>query len=250
MGFNGGSALNTSDGIAAVAIVNTNIAAATAMITWLCLAQLFEHKWSPSGAISGAVVGLVGITPACGYVRPLLAIAIGVITPCFSYFAIKYLKTTKRFSIGDTLDAFYCHGIGGYVGCILTGFFAELKVNPLGHNGLLFGGGGDTTFGCQWLAATVCAVYSFTITFIILTAMKYMPYLRAEVTESLVDDPDFIMFGSPAYSSSSPIQMENAGVKETETEGKESKSSKKSDSKKSKKQDTAEEDADDQVSQS
>lgn len=134
-GFNGGSAL-ASGGLATVAFVATNTSAAAAALTWLILEKVLRGKPTAVGAATGAVAGLVGITPAAGFVTPLAAILIGSITAFVCFYAVS-LKAKLQFD--DSLDTFPVHGVGGTVGAILTGIFATTEVNPLGKNGLLRG---------------------------------------------------------------------------------------------------------------
>lgn len=134
-GFNAGSAL-ASGSLATVAFVATNTGAASGLLTWLIIEQFLRGKPTAVGAASGAVAGLVGITPAAGFVTPLAAILIGSITAVCCFFAISY-KT--KLGIDDALDTFPVHGVGGTVGAILTGLFATTTVNEFGKNGLFFG---------------------------------------------------------------------------------------------------------------
>jgi ammonium transporter, Amt family len=133
-GFNAGSAL-ASGAIATVAFVATNTGAASGLLTWLILEQFLRGKPTAVGAASGAVAGLVGITPAAGFVHPLGAILIGSITAVCCFFAISY---KMKLGIDDALDTYPVHGVGGTVGAILTGIFATKSVNELG-SGLIDG---------------------------------------------------------------------------------------------------------------
>ncbi len=119
-GFNGGSALAASEQ-SVKAFVNTNLAAAIAGITWILLDTVRGKKPSALGACIGAVVGLVAITPACGYISYGPSLFIGALAACVSNFAAEYFKSGK---LDDTLDVFACHGLGGITGMICTGFFA------------------------------------------------------------------------------------------------------------------------------
>jgi len=129
-GFNGGSA-GAADGIASVAFLNTHIAASTSFLTWLAVEWIIEGHPTAVGASAGAVVGLVAITPACGFVTPMAAIAIGVVGACVSFTFVQLKQ--KVFKFDDTLDAFSCHGVGGMVGAFLTGCFATPQINPGGY---------------------------------------------------------------------------------------------------------------------
>lgn len=134
-GFNAGSALEANN-LAVVAFVNTNISAAAGALTWLILEKVLRGKPTAVGGATGSVTGLVGITPAAGFVTPLAAILIGSITGFICFYAI---SIKHKIQIDDALDTYTIHGVGGTVGAILTGIFANTVVNPGGRNGLLFG---------------------------------------------------------------------------------------------------------------
>ncbi len=127
-GFNAGSALAAS-GLATSAFVNTHFAAAAAALGWLAAEWIRNGKPSALGGISGAVAGLVGITPAAGFVTPMSALWIGLITGVCSFFMV--VKVKNIFGNDDSLDAFRVHGAGGTIGAILTGLFANSAINPL-----------------------------------------------------------------------------------------------------------------------
>ena len=130
-GFNGGSALSASH-LATSAFVATHFAAATAAIGWACAEWLRNGKPSALGAISGAVAGLVAITPASGFVSPMSAMIIGLLAGVVCYFMVAVVKA--KFHYDDSLDAFGVHGAGGTLGAILTGIFAVSVVNPIFHD--------------------------------------------------------------------------------------------------------------------
>ena len=127
-GFNAGSALNAGS-LATSAFVATHFGAAAAALGWCAAEWLRNGKPSALGAISGAVAGLVAITPAAGFVGPMAALAIGAIAGVFCYYMVARVKA--RFGYDDTLDAFGVHGAGGTVGALLTGIFASSAVNPI-----------------------------------------------------------------------------------------------------------------------
>lgn len=127
-GFNAGSALSAS-GLATNAFVTTHFAAASAMLAWTCVEWLRNGKPSALGAISGAVAGLVGVTPAAGFVTPMSAILIGLAVGVGCYFMVAEIK--HLFGYDDTLDVFGIHGFGGTLGAILTGIFANSAINPI-----------------------------------------------------------------------------------------------------------------------
>jgi Amt family ammonium transporter len=147
-GFNGGSALAANE-VAVTAFINTNLASATAMLTWMLTDGARGKKRSATGAAVGAVVGLVAITPAAGFVNVGQSIFIGFAGALVSYFAVR-LKS--RSSIDDTLDVFPCHGIGGMVGMLLTGVFAK-------DVGLIYGD--PTIFLYHVVALIVVGVFTF-----------------------------------------------------------------------------------------
>jgi Amt family ammonium transporter len=134
-GFNAGSAL-TSGGLASSAFVATNIAAAAAAFTWMIISWLHKRP-TVLGTVTGAVVGLVAITPAAGFVTPLAAIPIGAIAAVVSYYGMMLLKIKR--GVDDSLDVFACHGLGGIWGALATGIFATVSVNAAGADGLIMG---------------------------------------------------------------------------------------------------------------
>lgn len=178
-GFNGGSAL-ASNGLAASAFVVTNVAAAAAGMMWILLAWR-ERKPSALGFATGAVVGLVAITPASGYVTPLAAIAIGAIAATCSYYAI---KLRMRLRVDESLDVLGCHGIGGMVGALLTGVFASTAVNAAGANGLLYGN--PKLILIQTAAVLVTMVYGFSVTWVIAKVLDMTLGLRVTDMEETV----------------------------------------------------------------
>lgn len=134
-GFNAGSAL-AANSVAVAAFVATNTAAAAAALVWLILEKVLRGKPTAVGAATGAVAGLVGITPAAGFVTPLASILIGGITSFVCFYAVSY---KHKVQIDDALDTYPVHGVGGTIGAILTGIFATKAVNSAGANGLLYG---------------------------------------------------------------------------------------------------------------
>ncbi|HEY9647390.1 MAG TPA: ammonium transporter [Chroococcidiopsis sp.] len=134
-GFNAGSAL-ASGGLATVAFVATNAGAAAAGLVWILMEWVLMGKPTAVGLATGLVAGLVGITPAAGFVTPVAALLIGGITAFVCFYAIRF---KNKLGIDDALDTFPVHGVGGTVGAILTGVFATTEVNSAGANGLLYG---------------------------------------------------------------------------------------------------------------
>lgn len=161
-GFNAGSAL-AADGIAALAFINTQVAAAGALIGWILVEKIRDGHFSSLGAASGVVAGLVAITPACAFVAPWAAVVIGLIAGAICALAVglKY-----RFKFDDSLDVVGVHLVGGVIGSLAIGFFGSSAVNSLGANGLFYGGG-TALLGKQSLAVALVAGYSFIATLII-----------------------------------------------------------------------------------
>jgi len=178
-GFNGGSALG-ANGLAASAVVATNTAAAAAALVWMFLSWLHRRP-SVLGVATGAVVGLVAITPASGFVDPLSAMVIGGIAALLSYYMI-VLRMAVR--IDESLDAFACHGIGGFWGAIATGIFASKAINPVGANGLLFGNPAQLWIQIQ--AAVIIAVFSFIVSYALAKLIDKTIGLRVTDNEELV----------------------------------------------------------------
>jgi Amt family ammonium transporter len=173
-GFNAGSALG-ANGLAANAFVVTHIATAAAGLTWAVLDWKFNKHPTMLGMITGAVAGLVAITPASGFVGPMDAIWVGVGVSLVCYFFVAVVKA--KFGYDDSLDAFGVHGIGGTWGALATGLWANKVVNPAGNNGLFYGNPGQ--FLIQLKAVLVTAVYSFIVTFILLKIVDAVCGLRA-----------------------------------------------------------------------
>jgi Amt family ammonium transporter len=191
-GFNAGSAL-AANGIAALAFTNTNTAAAAALITWALLDMARGGKVTAVGAATGVVVGLVGITPAAGFVTPLGAIAIGGLCAGLSYTAIQIRSRSK---LDDSLDVFACHGLAGMAGALLTGVFATTAANPNGVNGLLAGNPGQVAV--QALAVMAAAALAVIGTVVILTVLKVTLGLRVGVREEMTG-LDLSEHGEEAY---------------------------------------------------
>ncbi len=174
-GFNAGSAL-AANGLAGSAFMVTNTAAAAAMISWIAIDIIKTGKPTILGAISGAVAGLVAITPAAGFVTVQAAIIIGLLTSVFSYFAISWLK--PRLGYDDALDVFGMHGISGAWGAVATGLFAAPFINSLTKGGLFYGHPEQVLI--QVAAILVVAVYSFVMTLIIGKIIDIVMGLRVE----------------------------------------------------------------------
>ena len=178
-GFNAGSALGAS-GLAVNAFVVTNTAAATAMISWVIVEWLHRGKPTALGAASGAVAGLVAITPACGYVNATAALVIGALVSVFCYLAI---MMKGKLGYDDSLDVFGIHGVGGLWGAIATGLFATAAVNPAVTDFGLFYGGGFALLGKQMVAILSVVGFAVVVTFIILKLIGLFTPLRVEIEE-------------------------------------------------------------------
>jgi len=179
-GFNAGSALGAG-ALATSAFVVTNTAAAAATLAWLFTSWAMTGKASLLGAASGAVVGLVAITPASGYVGPLAAIAIGAGAGVLCYLAV---RLRNRRNVDDSLDVWACHGIGGTWGALATGLFATTAINAAGGNGLFYGNPGQ--LGIQALAVAIVWAYAFVMTWVILKVLDAIMGVRVSPVEELV----------------------------------------------------------------
>jgi len=179
MGFNGGSGL-AADGLAANAIIVSNVSAATALIVWTLLDTYIVGKPTVLGAISGAVAGLVAITPAAGFVDVSCALIIGAIAPFVSYFAIYMLKAKMGYD--DALDVWGIHGMSGIWGAIATGIFAVPAIG--GTAGLLYGNPGQVLI--QVISVIATMIYAFTISFVLAKILdKAMGGIRVEESEEI-----------------------------------------------------------------
>ncbi len=175
-GFNAGSALSAG-GLAVNALVATHTAAAAAGLSWAVIEWITSGKPTILGTATGAVAGLVAITPAAGFVGIGPAIIIGLLVSVFCYLAVAFVK--PRLGYDDTLDAFGVHGVGGIWGALATGLFASKAINPAGADGLFFGNPG--LFIIQLKAVLITLVYSFIVTFVILKIVDAL--MHARVTE-------------------------------------------------------------------
>ena len=192
-GFNAGSALAASD-VAAMAFATTHIAAAAGLTAWMLIDIARTGRATAVGAATGAVIGLVAITPAAGFVSTRGALVIGALGALASYAA---MQLRARTSVDDTLDVFACHGVAGIVGALLTGVFATKAVNGAGADGLLAGGGWHQ-LGVQAIAVLVTIVLSGTLTAGILVALRAVVGLQVSITEE-VTGLDSSEHGEEAY---------------------------------------------------
>nr|WP_294903871.1 ammonium transporter [uncultured Lacibacter sp.] len=174
-GFNAGSALG-ANGLAVSAFATTNTAAAAAGLSWMFFDVVRGKKPSVLGFCIGAVVGLVAITPAAGFVAVPQSIFIGAVAAIISNIAVYYKQKSR---LDDTLDVFPCHGIGGMVGMIMTGLFATKTVNAAGNDGLFYGN--PEFFFTQLKALGIVVAFSFTASYLIFKFINFILPLR--VTE-------------------------------------------------------------------
>jgi Amt family ammonium transporter len=180
-GFNAGSALQAG-GIAANAFVTTNISAAAAGLTWALIEWQQHGAPTVLGIVTGAVAGLVSITPACGFVGPLSAVAIGILGGIFSYVAVTALK--PKVGYDDSLDVFGVHGIGGMWGTLATGLFAQKAINEAGANGLFFGN--TKLFLVQGLYLLVCLAYAAAMTWVLFILVDALFGMRVTREDEMV----------------------------------------------------------------
>ena len=192
-GFNAGSALS-SGGLAASAFVVTNTACAAAAFTWAVVEWMHRGKPTVLGAVSGAVAGLVAITPAAGFVSPMSSILIGIMGGVVCYFSVSVIK--GKLGYDDSLDAFGIHGVGGTLGALATGLFASKLVNPAGNDGLFFGN--PSLLVNQVIAVVATAVYAFVVTAILLKVLDATMGLRVS-KEDEVTGLDLSQHGESGY---------------------------------------------------
>lgn len=192
-GFNAGSALG-ANGLAGVALVTTNTSAAAGALSWMAAEWFHRGKPTVLGAASGAVAGLVAITPGAGFVTPLSSIGIGLVGGMLCYFTVSVLK--GKLGYDDALDAFGCHGVGGIWGALATGIFATKTINPAGADGLLYGN--PAQLGIQALSVGVTIALAVIATFIILKVIGLFTPLRV-TSEEEEAGLDLSMHGEEAY---------------------------------------------------
>jgi Amt family ammonium transporter len=190
-GFNAGSALAASP-VAALAFTATMFAPAGTLVVWTLLDVMRSRKSTAVGCATAIVVGLVAITPAAGLVGPMSAIALGALAAFPSYFALVYRAKT---SLDDSLDVVAAHGVGGTVGAVLTGVFAQKALNGLA-DGALFGNPGQV--GIQVVAVLAAIAYSGIMSFILLKLISLVMPLRANATDEMAG-LDVTQHGEEAY---------------------------------------------------
>jgi Amt family ammonium transporter len=180
-GFNAGSALG-ANALAANAFVTTHVATAVAGLGWSLMDWFFHRKPTTLGMITGAVAGLVSITPACGFVTPIGAMWIGLGAAVICWLSVTVMKT--KFGYDDTLDAFGVHGVGGIWGALATGLFATKLVNPAGADGLFYGN--PKQFVVQLEATLITMVFSFVASYILLKIVDRIVGLRVTEQEERI----------------------------------------------------------------
>lgn len=192
-GFNAGSALS-SGALSAMAFVVTHTSAVAATVAWVVIEWIHRGKPTMLGAATGSIAGLATITPASGFVGPMPAVVIGLVAGGICYMA---LNMKNRFDYDDSLDAFGVHGVGGAIGILCTGLFAQKLINPSGADGLFFGS--YKLVIAQIVAIGIISVYSFVVTAIILKVLDMSVGLRVD-EESEVSGLDITQHGESGYS--------------------------------------------------
>jgi len=180
-GFNAGSALAANE-LSVSAFINTNTATAAAAIGWVVIDWILARKPTVLGAATGAVAGLVAITPASGFVSPISSIWIGLIVAVVCYIAVAVVK--QKLAYDDSLDAFGVHGVGGTVGALVTGLFAQKVINSGGADGLFFGN--PHQFLVNAIAVGAVIVYSVVVTFIIAKVLDLIMGLRVKEQDEAI----------------------------------------------------------------
>ncbi|WP_308285713.1 ammonium transporter [Actinoplanes hulinensis] len=213
-GFNAGSEL-TVDGTTVIAFINTQVATAAALLGWVAVEWIRDRKPTLVGASSGAVAGLVAITPACGFVAPLPAVLIGLVAGavCALAVGLKY-----RFGYDDSLDVVGVHFVGGWIGSLAIGFFATDAVNSgitdekiLNASNGLFYGGGATQLLRQFEASALVTVYSFAVALVLAFILKAVKLLRVS-EESEVGGIDIAAHGETGYEFTPAAGSGNGGA--------------------------------------
>lgn len=192
-GFNGGSAV-ASGSLAVNAFVVTHISTASAVLSWMIVEWVYRGNPTVLGAASGAVAGLVAITPASGFVGPVSAMIIGLAAGMLCYFAV---NIKNKFKYDDSLDVVGVHGVGGTWGALATGLFASKTINPGGNDGLFFGN--PSLIGIQALSVVSAWIYSFVVTLILLKVLDWTMGLRVS-EEHEVNGLDISQHGETGYS--------------------------------------------------
>jgi Amt family ammonium transporter len=193
-GFNAGSAL-TSGGLASSAFVATNISAATAALVWMILSWIYRRP-SLLGVVTGAVAGLVAITPAAGFVQPIMGIPIGAGVAVICYYM---MLVRSKIGIDESLDVWAVHGMGGTWGALATGIFSSAAVNAAGKDGLIYGNAKQLLL--QLIGVVVVWAFAFTMTWVIGKLVNATVGLRVSSDEESVG-LDISQHGERAYGGS------------------------------------------------
>ncbi len=191
-GFNAGSAL-AANGLASAAFINTNTATAMSAVSWMFTEWIYSKKPTILGIASGAVAGLVAITPAAGFVNIKGTLIIGILAGIVPFFVVVYMK--PRLGYDDTLDAFGIHGVAGTLGALLTGVFADPTINEAGK-GLLYGN--PSQLLTQTIAVVITVVYVAIVTAVILLLIKATTGLRSNLEDEIIG-LDESQHGEKAY---------------------------------------------------
>lgn len=210
-GFNAGDGLQ-ANGVAAQALVNTQVAAAAAMLVWLVVERVKDGHATVLGGVTGAVGGLATITPAAGYVNTTSAVAIGVLAGVVCHLALR-LKTVFKYD--DALDVIAVHFVGGVLGSLLVGFFGDEAINSIGADGLFFGGG-FSLLGDQILALACVIAFSFVVTWLIAMGVEHTIGLRVSPEdEEHLDETqqDMSAYNDSPFVSSSPSAVAVPGAR-------------------------------------
>lgn len=190
-GFNAGSEFNV-DTTTALAFLNTDIAASFAAVTWLAIEWTRTSQPKFVGLLTGAVAGLATITPAAGFVSPLSSVIIGIVSAIVCYLAVMLKNKLK---LDDALDVWGVHGVGGFLGSLLLGVFADKSWNPAGVDGMFFG---DSSFLYkQLIGVTIATVWSFVFTYGMLWLIDHVTPVRIVNTNQ--NDVDKALHGEMAY---------------------------------------------------
>jgi ammonium transporter, Amt family len=204
IGFNAGSEL-AADAVAGYALINSVVATAAAMLSWIVVEKIRDGHSTTLGAASGLVAGLVAITPACGFITPVGAIWLGLVAGALCALAVGLKFKAK---IDDSLDVFAVHVVGGIVGALSIGFIGDATIG--GNNGL-FNGGGVTQLGRQFLGVGSVIVYDFVVTFIIAKVIDKTMGLRVSRDVEL-EGLDINLHAESAYDFGSPSAHASAGA--------------------------------------
>jgi len=191
-GFNAGSAV-TAGAASTGAFIATHVAAASAALGWVMMDWLVRGRPTALGAASGAVAGLVAITPASGYVGPLSSILIGGAAGCVCFLAV---ILRAKSTVDDSLDVFGVHGTGGTLGALMTGLFAQKAINAAGADGLFFGNA--SLFGAQVVAVLATWAYAGAVTYVLLRVLDLTMGLRVNA-EQEDEGLDVAEHGESAY---------------------------------------------------